>query len=98
MFLADGGISVLGVHLGDYSGEALSALFIILVFLGVWRPRSEVKQWQASAMKSAEQVDRLTKAFEDLVEAVKQPPQQQGQQLQGHNGEVQSPASKGQAP
>jgi hypothetical protein len=68
----DSGISVLGVSLGDYSGEALAALFVILVFLGVWVPRSQVKMWQQSAQRSADQVDTLIKSIEPVLAYIRQ--------------------------
>ena len=66
----DGGLTVLGIHLGNYSGEALAALFVVLIFLGVWRPRSEVRMWQKAAERSADQVDRLTDAIEPMVKTI----------------------------
>lgn len=63
-------MTVFGITLTDYSGEALAALFVVLVFLGVWRPRSEVKMWQQQAERSADQVDKLLISVEPMVKFI----------------------------
>ena len=70
--ISDGGISVFGISLGDYSGEALSALFVILIFLGVWRPKREVDEWRKAAERSADQVDRLIASVEPMVKFIQE--------------------------
>lgn len=63
-------MDVFGIHLADYSAEALVALFVVLIFLGVWRPGREVKQWQRAAEQSADQVDRLIESVEPMVKFI----------------------------
>lgn len=68
--LSGSGITVLGVTIGDYSGEALAAVFVILIFLGVWVPRRDRDQWRSAALKSADQVDKLLDSLKPIVEYV----------------------------
>lgn len=63
-------MDVLGIHLNDYSAEALVALFVILIFLGVWVPRREVTKWQRAAERSADQVDKLIASVDPMVKFI----------------------------
>lgn len=65
-------MEVFGVKMTDYGGEALAALFVILVFLQVWVPGRALHSWRRHAERSADQVDRLLVAIEPMTKFVKE--------------------------
>lgn len=74
-------MKVFGIELTEWGPTALVALFVILIFLGVWRPGREIKQWQTAAEKSAAQVDRLIESVEPMVKFIRELKEQREREL-----------------
>jgi hypothetical protein len=72
-------MSVFGITLSDYGPEALVALFIILIFLGVWVPGREARRWQQAAERSADQVDQLIESLEPILAVIRSLKEQTGE-------------------
>lgn len=59
------------IELTEWGPTALVALFVILIFLGVWVPGREARRWQQAAERSADQVDRLIESIDPMVKFIK---------------------------
>lgn len=59
------------IELTEWGPTALVALFVILIFLGVWVPGREARRWQRAAERSADQVDALIESVEPMVKFIK---------------------------
>lgn len=74
-------MEIFGLKLTEYGPEALNALFIILLFTGRVVMAKDRDFWRNSALKSADQVDRLIETLEPILSP--KTPKQSGDNEEG---------------